>query len=67
MKTSFTITPFQGLVSWRCHFIQLYGMLADYALSGLFGLLSPEGARYANDGHSPSEKKTKNKISPEGA
>lgn len=56
MRTAFTISPFQGLVSWRCHFIPLHGMLADYALSGLFGLLSPEGATYTNEAVSPSDR-----------
>jgi len=41
-------------------------MLVYSALSGL-PAYSPEGARYANDGYSPSEKKTKNKMSPERA
>jgi type I restriction enzyme, S subunit len=30
-------------------------------------LPSPEGAAYANDGHSPSDKKRKSITSPEGA
>jgi hypothetical protein len=55
MRSQFNISPFQGLsVSWRCHFIPLYGMLRYEALSGLSDYC-PEGVIYANDGYSPSE------------
>ena len=63
------ISPFQGLVSWRCHFIERCSMLVYHALSGLIPLcvpFSPERASSANDGHSPSDKKII-LTSPEGA
>lgn len=34
MKAQFHISPFQGFVSWRCHFIEHRPMLADVALLG---------------------------------
>jgi len=59
------------MILWPCHFIPLHGMLIDEALSGLSYLcrlfFNPEGAASANDGYSPSEKKIKNKVSPERA
>jgi len=64
------LRPFRASVSWLCHFIPLYGMLVYSALSGLShqrNSLSPEGAIYANDGHSPSDKRASNVISPKGA
>jgi hypothetical protein len=64
------LRPFRAWVSWLCHFIGLHPMLMYYTPSGLIlqrALRSPEGAAYANDGHSPSDKKKKSITSPEGA
>jgi len=60
------LRPFRALVLWLCHFIGLHPMLKYAALSGHF-INSPKGARYTNDGYSPSDTGVTIKTSPERA
>ena len=60
------ISPFQGLVSWRCQYSEGRYRLAGISCPYRAIMRSPEGARYANDGHRPSGKAS-SITSPEGA
>ena len=48
------LCPFRARVSWLCHFIGLHPMLRYAALTEHF-INSLKGARYTNDGYSPSD------------
>jgi hypothetical protein len=53
---TYTLSPFQGLVSWRCHNSEGRYRLAVGLRPFRAMIPSPEGALYANDGHRPSDK-----------
>ena len=54
MISSVNMSPFQGLGLVALPLTGLRPVLVSYTLSGLSGLLSPEGVGYTNDGYSPS-------------
>lgn len=60
------LCPFRARVSWLCHFIGLHPMLRYAALTGHF-INSLKGARYTNDGYSPTDIGVTIKASPERA
>ena len=57
MITQKYLSPFQVFcVSWRCQYSEGRYRLAEGLRPFRAMMLSPDGAIYANDGHSPSDK-----------